>query len=945
MVVLAIATFALLGIGSPLLGSTIFAGTDIFPGMTLYRDAGIPATGTHTINLGDTIDAGFPRAAVFGDAIRHGHITVWDPNQGGGAPLGATPNEGLGSPVAIAYWLLPAWLAPAYLKLLEIICGIGGCFLYLRRLRLGRAAALLGGLVFTSSAFLIVWTNWPQTRVATFIPAFFWALECLVQQRRIRDGALVALTVAAMLFGGFPSVTGYALLTGAGYLLVRVLAQYGWRGRRPIGVLAGAAAGVFGGVALTAVQLLPFVYFMSGTLIRGRGQGPGDHIPFELLSTTIAPFAFGTTNPTHQPLWFHIRILIEENAYFGAAAVVLAVTAVALARYGRQLLPRGVWLFTVLATLGWAELVFLGGPPLAVAQKLPVLFEDNFVGRARSILGFLVAVLAATGFELLLRRRTALASKDAGAVETAVPGRLARAYPIVVWIGSAVIGGYAILRGFHWAQQKQAAQHRTGLSTFFLHQVAIGLVFVAAAAACAAFLWFGPALRSGNGRGTGGPRLARFGGSGFVRFAAAVAIPALIAVQGLMLVRPYYPRSERFTFYPETQTHQYLAEHLGHQRFYGVNGAIFGGTDIIHGLRGLHAHSFLDSRFAELVEELPGKQLGTPATVLGGIFADGAVVRSPVLDRLGVSYYVVPQELPVLGHVQPDTGDGSAVALAPDRPVTVPLPVHGPVRAVGVTPVGLAAGTALTGRISIELRDGTGRTVTRTDRMDWSAKDRTPFYVALPAEQVSAEQQLTAVVTLHGGAAMRLAARSGTPALSVVTGTGDGLRVVDGGPAVIYQRQTALPRVRWASRTVVEPDAARRLDLLASGQVPADTVVLDAPGTAADGEPATVRWRTDAAEEMALDVDATGDGYLVFADAIRRAWSVTVDGKPATFVPADHGLVAVAVPAGSHTVRARYATPYHGAGTWISGLTALLGLGLIGAAWWRRRRSAPRPPA
>ena len=67
----------------------------------------------------------------------------------------------------------------------------------------------------------MVWADWPQSRVAAFIPALFWALERLVLHRRIRELVLVALVVATLLLGGFPAVTGYALVTGAVYVTSR----------------------------------------------------------------------------------------------------------------------------------------------------------------------------------------------------------------------------------------------------------------------------------------------------------------------------------------------------------------------------------------------------------------------------------------------------------------------------------------------------------------------------------------------------------------------------------------------------------------------------------------------------------------------------------------------------------------------------------------------------
>ncbi|MGH8571714.1 MAG: hypothetical protein ACREX8_03945, partial [Gammaproteobacteria bacterium] len=173
---------------------------------------------------------------------------------------------------------------------------------------------------------------------------------------------------------------------------------------------------------------------------------------------------------------------------------------------------------------------------------------------------------------------------------------------------------------------------------------------------------------------------------------------------------------------------------------------------------------------------------------------------------------------------------------------------------------------------------------------------------------------------------------------SAVGGADDGLRVGYAGSAVVYQRLTALPRIRWAADPVVEPEPGRRLDRLSAGDLTADQVLLDAPGPGADGAPARVSVVTDALDEIVVEVAAAGAGYLVVADALQTGWAVTVDGAPADLVPADHAVVAVAVPAGEHRVRLHYAGPQHGAGAGVTGLAAIALFGLVGAEWrWARR--------
>ncbi|MGH3738730.1 MAG: hypothetical protein ACRDT6_24495, partial [Micromonosporaceae bacterium] len=441
--VLAIVAYAVIGIGSPLLGLKVFAATDLLAGSSPYRDAGLAGTEVQNTYLNDTIDSYLPNTALFVSALYEGHLAAWNPYIIGGTPLGASPNLGLLNPIAWPYLLLPVWLAPAYVKLVEIAAAVGGTFLFLRRVGLGRPAALLGGLVFASSGFMVAWTNWPHTRVAALIPWLFLALDQLVARRRASDGVLVAVVTAFMVAGGFPAVAGYGLLFGAGYLVVRTLAAYPSQWRRIAGVGLGALSAVAAGVALTAFQLAPFVSYMSAAHVNGREQSPADHLPPESLVTAIAPWAMGSTDPARPPFWYLSVNLVESLVYLGAAAAVLVVVALALPGAGRTLLPRGVWTYLVAATGALLVVLYAGRFPLWLLQQLPVLFSENFVGRARSVLGFLLAALAAVGFQLLLSHR--------------FPVRGISWYAGGVWAGAGLLGA-----GAWWAARWAAYRHSAG---------------------------------------------------------------------------------------------------------------------------------------------------------------------------------------------------------------------------------------------------------------------------------------------------------------------------------------------------------------------------------------------------------------------------------------------------------------------------------------------------
>ena len=178
-------------------------------------------------------------------------MAQWNPYGAAGSALGAMPDYALYSPLTVPFYVLPSWLAPAYERLLEIVCSVGGAFLFLRRLSLSRPAALLGGITFAGSGFMVAWLGFPQTRVAAFIPALFWAVERFVQERRARDAALVALPVAALLLGGFPlgrrvrAADGGRLRAGPAGLSSTVRTCGGWCGRCCVWVPAWPPASVW----------------------------------------------------------------------------------------------------------------------------------------------------------------------------------------------------------------------------------------------------------------------------------------------------------------------------------------------------------------------------------------------------------------------------------------------------------------------------------------------------------------------------------------------------------------------------------------------------------------------------------------------------------------------------------------------------------------------------
>src|SRR6185312_4910728 len=166
MAVLGVLLFALWGIGGPLFGTSTLTPTDELVTNGPWVSTGFAGTVPQNTYLDDTYTSELPSEMLFKQQLDQGKVAQWNPYGAAGSALGAIPDYAFYSPLTVPFYVMPSWLAPAYERLLEIVCSVGGAFLFLRRLSLSRPAALLGGITFAGSGFMVAWLGFPQTRVA-----------------------------------------------------------------------------------------------------------------------------------------------------------------------------------------------------------------------------------------------------------------------------------------------------------------------------------------------------------------------------------------------------------------------------------------------------------------------------------------------------------------------------------------------------------------------------------------------------------------------------------------------------------------------------------------------------------------------------------------------------------------------------------------------------------
>jgi hypothetical protein len=322
------------------------------------------------------------------------------------------------------------------------------------------------------------------------------------------------------------------------------------------------------------------------------------------------------------------------------------------------------------------------------------------------------------------------------------------------------------------------------------------------------------------------------------------------------------------------------------------------------------------------------------------------VWRSPLLDRMAVQYLTADPESEIPGSVEEIVrgAEEHPLPTAEEPHLVVPVP-GGPLRGIRLDfrsgPAELSAGDLVA-----EVRDSGGELLTSTRRLVQFARPAVPLYVPLLGEDFPAGNDLTVELYWDGPTAPPVVAMDaeGRPSLDLIRPADDGLRLVVAEGAEVWERTTVIPRIHWADATSVIEVPEDRLAALASGKVPADTVVLDEPGEPAEGRPADVEVLEDSGDRIRARVDADGAGYLVVSESVQSDWTATVDGEKADIVPADHAFGAIHVPAGSHEISLSY-TPRGGTAGLVATGTGLVALALMALAPALRRRRDEVEPA
>lgn len=447
-------------------GPVSVGGKTLLPADALYLfepyRAAAASVGVHEVHnplLADLILENYAWKQFLLDAVRASTLPLWDPYLFTGHPFLANGQHSALYPLTWLFFIIPVPRAFGVFTVIQL--GFAGVWMFVlsRVLRSSRVGALVSGLVFQLSGFMVVSVVHPMIIAgASWLPLLLALVECLVSRRRfwrqeraVLPWALLgALALGLQVLAGHAEITYFSLLVTGGFAVWRLAYQLWlyprsqWRAElvRPAAALTLLATL---GLALGAVQLLPFYEVAQDSFRQGAvtlQDVLGWAYPKRRVLTFFVPNFFG--NPTHhafvdlfsgqrivahhnaygQPIsafdW-GIKNYVEGGAYLGILPLLLALIAVfhpphrlvlpepvslgrgkrAIARLRRWWRDPGIPFFALLAVFSLG--CIFGTPLYALVYALPFLSQSHSPFRWVFPLTVAVAVLAGQGVTSLSR--------------------------------------------------------------------------------------------------------------------------------------------------------------------------------------------------------------------------------------------------------------------------------------------------------------------------------------------------------------------------------------------------------------------------------------------------------------------------------------------------------------------------------------------------------------
>ncbi len=338
-------------------------------------------------------------------SLQRGELPLWDPYTYCGMPFYANLTAQVFYPPSLVVILLSNWTGSRHLLYfleLQLVAHVflAGALAYwlLRRLHVGRAAALAGATVYQVGAYMASQTqHLGAIDAAAWLPLAWLAVISLAERFRWRWLAGLALTLAMSILAGFPAATAVVFVTC--FLLAAIMAAL--RRASPL-LVVQVAGGALWAVLLAAIQVFPTVQLsrLSVAQYRGDWLRTGGGLPLASLVSLVLPNHYGLfqfDGGTWKLPW-DVTFLYT---YCGIPALLFGALAIGLHK------SRYALVFTMLTL---CALLWMLGDSTPVGRTVFLFLPDPLRGPlyaqfALSAFSLGMAVLAGMGAEQFLAAR------------------------------------------------------------------------------------------------------------------------------------------------------------------------------------------------------------------------------------------------------------------------------------------------------------------------------------------------------------------------------------------------------------------------------------------------------------------------------------------------------------------------------------------------------------
>jgi hypothetical protein len=887
---------------------------------------------------GDTFLYFYPYWQTAADALRAGHIPLWNPMIFMGVPFMANSQAGLFYPLNWPLWLLlqTPYATSASIVIHLIIAGTGTFLLARNRLELSWPAALLAGLAFALSGYFTAQVEHiNQVQGLAWLPWFLWVMGGIVGREWrdwLRGVAGLALLFALQVLAGHTQTT---FITGVALLIWITAVALGERLRGTPAQADGpwvrrftalAAAGMLA-LLITAVQLLPTLE------LAGLSSRQGGLPPNEVMSFSLPPLLL-----TRALLPAYGQSLFSEYVAF------LPLTFLALAFIGGWGWRRRPVLFAALALALLGLFLALGvfNPLYWLLARLPGF--DLFRAPARWLVLYALglSLLAGVGWQVLA---------DALRNDTAV----ARIKRPLIWFAVTMV----LLMVWGWLAGYLAGVLPTGSEAPF--EAPAPATFAGWMVELLALLVLLATLPLARSRQLGDlwlTAVAVLGMTGLFLASRALPYNNLTTPEAYFDLRPSTTRllaaggmpPDRFLslsdifFDPGDQAEidTIYAGQLSEQARYDYTIAIKQKEIIAPNLPIVYGLASVDGFDGGI---LPLRSYSNHAAWVlpqGAQTTDGrlreqldAVPDEQWLDLVNARYLITDK-----------VGDEWRDGVFYDRQHQVTLAPGGGITVGHVPPF---AGTELrllaTGQpAQVAITSAAGATAVIETEALGNDLYRAKFPQPGSLQDVTVSGCRGVPCTLQ--AITMVDTRDGT----FVTLSPGNYRQIHSGDVKIYENLDVQPRAfllsdwQWVEDNAAADEIMREalFDPRATAVLvrpPGAGAVLPVPGQARGAQPGTAGITRYTAEEVLIHTNSDADTMLLLTDAAYPGWSAGVDGRETPIYTADGLFRAVFVPAGSHEVRFVFAPRSFEYGRLLSlvGLVLLTGLG--GYLWLSRSKN------